>query len=172
MTSISLNKVIGESFLLGDEVNTDIHCSNKYQPGKDIQFMSKIAFNELSPGLATRITNTGGGILVAGDNFGINSSREQAVQIMLLMNIKGIVAKSFGRQFFRNAINNGIPLMECDTSNIEGGTLLEINFRTGCINSLNKIPIKALPLPNEIIKIIELGGLIPFLKKHPNWNFQ
>ena len=109
--------------------------------------------------------------MVAGENFGINSSREQAVQIMLLMNIRGIIAKSFGRQFFRNAINNGIPILECDTSTIKSGEHLEINFRTGCISPLNGIPIQTLPLPSEITNIIELGGLLAFLTAHPNWNF-
>ena len=171
MTSMPLSKVIGEAFILGDDVNTDIHCSNKYQPGKDMQFLSTVAFNEVSPGLATRIADSHGGILVAGENFGINSSREQAVQIMLLMNIRGIIAKSFGRQFFRNAINNGIPILECDTSTIKSGEHLEINFRTGCISPLNGIPIQTLPLPSEITNIIELGGLLAFLTAHPKWNF-
>lgn len=171
MSSSSLTQLSGKACVLGDNINTDVHCSSKYLPGKDAQAVSKIAFEQVSPGFATKAQKLGNGVLVAGANFGINSSREQATHILLLMNIRVILAKSFGRQFFRNAINNGIAVLECDTTNILEGDDLVIDFYAGSICSANGFTLQAKPLPREIMKIIELGGLIPFLQKHPDWNF-
>ena len=87
------------------------------------------------------------------------------------MNIRVILAKSFGRQFFRNAINNGIAVLECDTSQILEGEDLAIDFYAGTVGSSSGLRLQAKPLPREIMKIVELGGLIPFLQKHPDWSF-
>ncbi len=161
----------GAAFKLGDDVNTDINCSNKYLPGKDIAYVAAHAFDALAPTIASDIAAAGGGILVAGDHFGINSSREQAVHVMRAMNVRAIVARSFGRQFFRNAINNGMPLFECDTSHIQAGQLLEIDFSQGTLKVDAQVAQTAVPLPTEILAILSMGGLIPFLQKYPDWNF-
>ena len=171
MSKSDLSFVQGEAFLLGDHVNTDLHCSGKYLPNHSAESIAKVAFDKLSTGLATKIAAANGGILVAGDSFGINSSREQAVHIMRMMNIRGIIAKSFGRQFFRNAINNGMPVLECDTSTLLNGELLNVNFINGTITRANLSTLDAPPLPKEIIRLIEFGGLIPLLKEHPDWKF-
>ena len=163
--------ISGVAFVLGDDVNTDINCSNKYLPGKDVAYVAAHAFEQLAPTLATDIAISRGGILVAGAHFGINSSREQAVHVMGAMNVRAIVAQSFGRQFFRNAINNGMPVFECDTSAIQNTDQLAIDFSAGTI-SLNAQPLhRSPPLPAEILAILSLGGLIPFLQKYPDWNF-
>jgi 3-isopropylmalate/(R)-2-methylmalate dehydratase small subunit len=160
----------GNTFLLGEEVNTDINCSSKYLPGKDSEYVSTVAFDKLEPGFAQGVIANGGGILVAGKNFGINSSREQAIHVLHLMNIKCILAPSFGRQFFRNAINNGLPIIECDTSDIQAGEILKVDLQLGqVISKAHKIPFT--PLPQEILKIIQMGGLLNFITKHPDWNF-
>lgn len=171
MNKADLSSVQGETFLLGDHVNTDLHCSGKYLPNQSVDSIAKVAFDQLSPNFASKIASANGGILIAGDNFGINSSREQAVHIMQIMNIRGIIAKSFGRQFFRNAINNGMPVLECDTSTLLQGEFLNVNFASGEIKRTNLSTLEAPPLPLEIIKLIEFGGLIPFLKEHPDWKF-
>ena len=160
----------GKTFLLGEEVNTDINCSSKYLPGKDSEYVSTVAFDKLEPGFAKGVIANGGGILVTGKNFGINSSREQAIHVLHLMNIKCILAPSFGRQFFRNAINNGLPIIECDTSNIQAGENLRVDLQLGKVVS-NANEISFTPLPQEILKIIQMGGLLNFIKKHPDWNF-
>jgi 3-isopropylmalate/(R)-2-methylmalate dehydratase small subunit len=90
---------------------------------------------------------------------------------MKIMNIRGIIAKSFGRQFFRNAINNGMPVLECDTSALLDGETLKVDFSTGKITRSDLSTLAAPPLPKEMIKLIEFGGLIPFLKEHPDWKF-
>ena len=166
-----MNPILGKAFLLGDEVNTDIHCSSKYAPGKDSEYISTIAFDKLSPGFAASIRQNHGGIIVAGENFGINSSREQAIAILHLMQVKCILAPSFGRQFFRNAINNGLAILECDTSSISAADDLSVDLASGLIKITGKANVQANLLPKEVIKIISMGGLIPFLNAHPDWNF-
>lgn len=161
----------GQAFCLGDEVNTDINCSSKYAPGKNNEAISKVAFDALSPGFAARLQSSGGGIIVAGENFGINSSREQAVAILHLMKVRCILAPSFGRQFFRNAINNGLAILECDTHSIKDSDHLEIDLSKGLVKIHQTATIQGTTLPKEILQIISMGGLIPFLNVHPDWNF-
>jgi 3-isopropylmalate dehydratase small subunit len=112
-----------------------------------------------------------GGIIVAGANFGINSSREQAVHILHLMKVKCIVAPSFGRQFFRNAINNGLPIIESDISQIHANDELTIDLYHGTVSASSGLQLSVKPLPQEILKIIEVGGLLNFITQHPDWNF-
>jgi 3-isopropylmalate/(R)-2-methylmalate dehydratase small subunit len=171
MAITNLHNTPARSYLLGDDVNTDLHCSSKYLPGKSTEYIAGVAFEELSPGIAKIISGAGGGFLVAGHHFGINSSREQAVHVLRMMGVKGIVAKSFGRQFFRNAINNGLPVLECDTSSINDGDLLTVDFASGMVRTQNGSSIQGLSLPKEILSLIDAGGLIPFLKNNPLWNF-
>ncbi len=158
----------GKSHLLADNINTDIHCSSKYHPGRDNTFVAQHAFEQLSPGFAARFAR--GGIIVAGRNFGNNSSREQAVHILRLLGVGAIVAASFGRQFFRNCINNGLPVVECDVSGVLEGDEIEIDLAGGRV----AVPARGIvrevpPLPAEIQAILASGGLIPFLKAHPDW---
>jgi 3-isopropylmalate/(R)-2-methylmalate dehydratase small subunit len=171
MGVIDMQAVRGTAYLLGDHVNTDLHCSGKYLPGKSVEQIAEIAFEGVSPGLAKRMMSSGGGILVAGENFGINSSREQAVQVLKMMNVRGIIAKSFGRQFFRNAINNGLAILECDTSSIKERVNLAIDFQGGLVSLVDGSTLQANKLPPEILALVECGGLIPFLTKHPDWKF-
>ena len=171
MKAIDLHNMTAKAFVLGDDVNTDLHCSSKYLPGKSMEYVASVAFEQLSPGIAKQIAKSGGGILVAGENFGINSSREQATHILQLMQVKGIIAKSFGRQFYRNAINNGLPILECDISQIKNGEELSVDFSRGEIRTAGGALLQAKALPAEILSLIEAGGLIAFLKDNPDWNF-
>ena len=163
--------ITGQAFVLGDDVNTDIHCSNKYLPGKDPEYVAAHAFEQLAPALASEIALQGGGILVAGEHFGINSSREQAVHVLKIMNVRAIVAKSFGRQFFRNAINNGMPVFECDTASLVAGEPLTLDLNSGLIRYGAGGALSTQPLPGEILAILRMGGLIPFLQRYPDWRF-
>src|SRR5687768_18613617 len=104
--------ITGAARLLPDGINTDVHCSAKYMPGKDTAYIAQHAFEQIAPDFVSRIGP--GDIIVAGRNFGINSSREQAVHALRLMGIAAVVSLAFGRQFFRNAINNGLPVVEAD----------------------------------------------------------
>jgi 3-isopropylmalate/(R)-2-methylmalate dehydratase small subunit len=87
------------------------------------------------------------------------------------MGVKCILAPSFGRQFFRNAINNGLPIIECDTAEIYASEVLDIDLTLGTVRSSSGKEMSFLPLPQEILKIVEVGGLLNFITKHPDWNF-
>ncbi len=110
-------------------------------------------------------------MIVAGKNFGINSSREQAVHIMRTMGVAAIVAQSFGRQFFRNCINNGLPAVECDISGIADGDEIAIDLAAGSVTlAARGIKRTVAALPPAVQRILAEGGLIAFLQKHPDWN--
>lgn len=164
-----MNIIKGSARVLGDEISTDIHCSSKYLPGKDTAYIAQCAFEQVSPGFAKDFRK--GDVLVAGKNFGINSSREQAVHVMRLMGVAAIVAPSFGRQFFRNAINNGLAVIECDTGGIIAGDAVEIDPVAGRVAvAARGISHAVPPLPAAVQALLQAGGLIPFLQQHPDWN--
>jgi 3-isopropylmalate dehydratase small subunit len=161
-------EIQGVAHLFGDDVNTDIHCSNKYMPGKDMEYVARHAFENLDSEFLKRFKR--GDVIVAGKNFGNNSSREYAAQTMRLMGVAAIVAQSFARQFFRSAINNGLPVIECQTEGIATGDLIEVFLVTGRIQVAAKhIRRHGVPLPIEILAIIRAGGLLPYLKENPDW---
>ena len=163
-----MNNLRGAARLLPDEVNTDLQCSAKYMPGKDTAYIAQHAFESIAPGFVARFR--AGDVIVAGRNFGINSSREQAVHVLRLLGVAAVVAPAFGRQFFRNAINNGLPVVECDVSGIAEGDALEIDLSDGIV----RVPARGIertfpPLPAAMQSLLAAGGLIPFLHAHPDW---
>jgi 3-isopropylmalate dehydratase small subunit len=159
----------GHARLLGAEINTDINCSSKYLPGKDDIYIAQHAFDNVAPGFAGRCK--AGDVIVAGKNFGINSSREQAVHILRTMGVAAIVAQSFGRQFFRNTINNGLPAIECDIAGIADGDEIEIDLARGTVAvTARGISRNVAVLPPAVLRILGEGGLIAYLQKHPDWN--
>jgi 3-isopropylmalate dehydratase small subunit len=163
------SRIAGRARILPAEINTDINCSSKYLPGKDNAYIAQHAYENVAPGFAARFEP--GDVIVAGKNFGINSSREQAVHIMRLMGAAAIVAPAFGRQFFRNAINNGLPVVECDIDGIADGDHIAIALDAGTVEvSARGIARKVPALPPAVQRILAEGGLIPFLQKHPDWN--
>jgi 3-isopropylmalate dehydratase small subunit len=168
MDATNLVTIRGRGHLLGDEVNTDIHCSSKYLPGRDNAYIAAHAFEQLVADFPGRFR--AGGVIVAGRNFGINSSREQSVHVMRAMGVAAIVAASFGRQFFRNAINNGLPAVVCDVVRLADGDEIEIDLAGGVVAvPARGMSHRAAPLPPEMMAILAAGGLIPYLKAHPGW---
>jgi len=166
MSSINIQ---GRARLLGAGINTDINCSSKYLPGKDNAYIAQHAFENVAPGFAARLQ--AGDIIVAGENFGINSSREQAVHIMKAMGVAAIVAPTFGRQFFRNAINNGLPVVECAIAGIADGDEIAIDLALGnVVVAARDIKRTVAVLPPAVQRILAEGGLIAYLQKHPDWS--
>jgi 3-isopropylmalate dehydratase small subunit len=107
-------------------------------------------------------------MIVAG-SFASNS-RASNRHIMRLMGVAALVARSFGRQFFRNTINNGLPAVECDIAGIAGGDEIEIDLAAGRVRIPARGIERAVPLlPPAVRQILAEGGLIPFLQKHPDW---
>ena len=168
MADAAFGVLHGRVYRLGDDVNTDLHCSGKYLPGMNEEAIAAQVFEAVAPGFAARFV--AGGVIVAGPHFGINSSREQAVHILRRIGVAAIVAPSFGRQFFRNAINNGLPVIECDVAGIAEAEPIEIDL--GAQNL--RLPAQDLTrrlaaLPDAIRAILREGGLIAFLRKYPDW---
>ena len=167
-----MNSIIrGTGRLLPEEINTDVHCSAKYMPGRDTAYIAQHAFERIAPDFVSSLRP--GNIIVAGRNFGINSSREQAVHAMRLLGVAAVVSPAFGRQFFRNAINNGLPVVECDIAGIEQGDVVQVDLSAGTVS----VPARGIecafaPLPSAIQALLAAGGLIPFLQAHPDWRLQ
>ena len=127
--------------------------------------MKQYGFSPLRPELAAQIKP--GDIIVAGKNFGCGSSREQAPEIIKALGIQCVIAKSFARIFYRNAINVGLPILECKEASqkIENGDKVEIDFDTGKITNVTKgETYQAEPFPEFIQNIINKGGLINSIK--------
>jgi 3-isopropylmalate dehydratase small subunit len=165
---MSKDWIRGRVYLLGHDVNTDLNCSGKYLPGKDEAFIAAQAFEAVSPGFAARFV--AGCVIVAGKHFGINSSREQAVHILRRMGVSAIVAPSFGRQFFRNAINNGLPVLDCAIAGLADGDDISIDLAAPVLQvQAKQISRPLAAVPQAIRAILQEGGLIPFLKKYPDW---
>jgi len=158
----------GRVHLLGENINTDLNCSSKYLPGKDNAYVAQRAFEQVAPGFASRFAP--GDVIVAGRNFGINSSREQAVHILRLMGVAAIVGQSFGRQFFRNTINNGLPAIECEIAGIAAGDEIAIDLAAGQLTvAARGISRTVAALPPAVQQILAAGGLIAYLREHPDW---
>lgn len=158
----------GRVRILGEDINTDVHCSSKYMPGKDAAYVAQHAFEQLVPGFAKNFGK--GDVIVAGRNFGHNSSREEAAQVLRTLGAVAVVSPCFGRQFFRNAVNNGLPLIECDVSGIEAGDEIEIDLDAGRLAAPARgIERRFTPLAPQMQALLAAGGLIPFLQRYPDW---
>jgi len=156
-----------KAFKFGDDINTDYIISGKYKfKSNDMVEMAKYAMEELDPHYYARVSPEGG-ILVAGSNFGCGSSREQAPMVLIHSNTRAIVAKSFARIFFRNAINTGLPVVECDTDRINESDDIVLDLEGGIIKNLTTgedIPFA--PLPPVMAKLLADGGLVAHFRKY------
>ncbi|MCL5986070.1 MAG: 3-isopropylmalate dehydratase small subunit [Actinobacteria bacterium] len=150
----------------GNDINTDYIISGKYKfKTLDMNELAKHIMEDVHPNFYDELT--GRDIIVAGKNFGCGSSREQAPLALKFAGIKGVVAKSFARIFYRNAINIGLPLIECDTTDIEEGDELRIDLKNGEVMNLTKSrTIKISPLSEAMFGILSEGGLVNYLKNH------
>jgi 3-isopropylmalate/(R)-2-methylmalate dehydratase small subunit len=155
------------AFKYGDDINTDYIISGKYKfKSADMEAMAIHAMEELDPDYHAKV-KPDGGFLVAGRNFGMGSSREQAPLVLIHSNTKAVLAKTFARIFFRNAINTGLPVVECDTDLIDDGDDLEVDLETGVVRNTTKgIEIPFPPLPPVMATLLADGGLVEHFRKH------
>jgi len=153
-----------KTWKFGNDVNTDLITPGRYTITTDKTKLGKIAFIEYRPEFSKEVKS--GDIIVAGKNFGCGSSREHAPVAIKAAGVSAVLAKSFARIFFRNAINIGLPLFVCEEiDRIDDGDLIEIDFETGRIYDKTKdLILRAKPLPKFIQKIVEKGGLVNFLR--------
>ncbi|NPV29022.1 MAG: 3-isopropylmalate dehydratase small subunit [Firmicutes bacterium] len=160
----------GRAHRFGDDINTDYIISGKYKfKTLDMKELARHVMEDLDPDFARKVQP--GDFVVAGRNFGCGSSREQAPLALLHAGVGAVLASSFARIFYRNAINTGLPVVECDTSRIDGGDELIVDLEKGVIKNLTKqeeIPIK--PLPPFMLKVLADGGLVPHFRKYGTFN--
>jgi 3-isopropylmalate/(R)-2-methylmalate dehydratase small subunit len=113
-----------------------------------------------------------GDVIVAGKNFGAGSSREHAPTVIKMLGVSAIVAESFARIFYRNAINIGLPLLICDTSSIKDGDLIEVDLQGSTVRDLtNGVEMRFKPLSEEMLKILSEGGIVNYVKKYGDLKF-
>lgn len=153
----------GRVWLLDDDIDTDIIIPTDYLALKTIDDMKEYAFSPLRPELAGQIAP--GDILVAGKNFGCGSSREQAPEIIKALQVKCVIAKSFARIFYRNAINNGLLLIENPDLHDAVSEGDEIKVRVGeyILHQDRQYPIAS--LPDNLLEILSAGGLVQAMRK-------
>ena len=156
----------GKAHKFGDDINTDYIIAGKYKfKTLDMKELSKHLMEDLDPDFTNKISP--GDFIVAGRNFGCGSSREQAPLVIKHAGIGAVIAKSFARIFYRNAINTGLPVVECDTSGIDPGDQLRVDLGSGVIRNVTKgleIPIR--PLPQTMLEVLSEGGLVSYFRKH------
>lgn len=156
----------GKVWKYGDNINTDVIFAGKYTyTVTERKDMAQYAFEDLDPEFKANVKP--GDIIVAGKNFGCGSSREQAVIALKEAGVAAIIAPSFARIYFRNAINEGLPTLENSEAidHINHGDEITVDLDKGEIITADGKTFKFPPLPAEVMKIMTAGGLVPYLKE-------
>ena len=150
--------------VFGDDVNTDyIITSRRKRESLDPRVLRAYVFETLDPAFAAGVRP--GDVIVAGRNFGCGSAMEVAVTALLGAGIRAVLARSFSRTYYRNAVNNGLTPLVCDTSGIGEGDTLEIQA-AGVRNLSTGALLAAEALPAIMRDIIDAGGLVGYIRKH------
>ncbi|MEE9275423.1 MAG: 3-isopropylmalate dehydratase [bacterium] len=156
-------KIRGRAFCFGDDVSTDVHLSVKYRPpGATLEDLKRDAFKDLDPGFASAVR--AGDVVVAGVNFGLVSSRADSALVLRELGVSCVLARSFGHMFYRNALNMGLPAIECDTGAISAGDEVEVEPEAGVVRVRDET-ISFPPFPPTLWSMLQAGGIIPFLKQ-------
>jgi 3-isopropylmalate dehydratase small subunit len=158
------HRVGGSCVVFGDNVNTDVIIPGRYLVSIDPAELAPHAFEPLGPQVQERVRD--GDVIVAGTNFGCGSAREQASTCLIGAGIKAVVAVSFSRVFFRNAINTGLVAAECPEAAraAADGAELWVDYQAGTVE-VGDERYSFTPYPPNLMAILESGGLIPYLMK-------
>jgi 3-isopropylmalate/(R)-2-methylmalate dehydratase small subunit len=158
----------GRARRLGDCVNTDyIISSSRKKESLEPDELKSWLLEAVDPGYAASVEP--GDMLVAGEAFGCGSAMEVAVTVVKAAGIRAVVAQSFSRTYYRNAINNGLIPVECDTSGIQEADRLVLHLDAGRVvvsNETADTRIGAKPIPPFVFRILEAGGIVPYLRVH------
>ncbi len=156
----------GKAFKFGNDVSTDHITAGRYAHLRNnIPELAKHVMEDADPTFASRVGS--GDFIVAGSNFGLGSSREHASLVIKEAGVSAVLAKSVARIFFRNATNQGLPVLLCDTSKINEGDDLEIDLAAGTIkDATNGNQLTFGKIPEVMLRILNEGGLIPYIKKY------
>jgi len=159
--------VTGRARVFGDDINTDyIIASRHKRESLDPQVLRRYLFEEIDPNFAASLEPSD--LIVAGKNFGCGSAMEVAVTAVLGAGIKAVLARSFSRTYFRNAVNNGLLPLICDTSLIREGDRLAIDTSNGLTirNETTGESTDAAPVPQIMMDILKSGGLVPYFRRY------
>ena len=156
----------GRAFKFGDSISTDhIIPGRWFHLRSNLPELAKHVLEDIDPDFVSKVKP--GDFIVAGKNFGLGSSREHAPLVIKMAGIRGILAKSAARIFFRNAINLGLPVLICDTDKIDDGDDLEIDLAGSGVRDLtNGNQLSFGKIPEVMLHILEEGGLVPYIKKY------
>lgn len=157
----------GRVWKFGDDINTDILAPGAYIK-LPIKELASHCLESVDPSFTSRVCE--GDIVVAGNNFGMGSSREQAAQVLKELGITAIIAASFGGIFYRNAFNLGLPaIISKDVTRISTDHQIELDLETGRIfNITTGQNLVGEIIPGNLLTLIEAGGLVPYLKNSLN----
>lgn len=156
----------GKAHKFSDDISTDYIISSKYK-GKLLDFREMAAhlMEDLDPEFVRKIS--AGDLIVAGTNFGCGSSREAAPRVIKAAGIGCVIATSFARIFYRNAINVGLPVVQCNTRRIDAGDELEVDLSTGVVvDKTKELTLESRPLPAIMLRILADGGLEEHIIRH------
>ncbi|MBI2858017.1 MAG: 3-isopropylmalate dehydratase small subunit [Chloroflexi bacterium] len=156
----------GRAFKFGNDISTDLIVPGRLAHLRsNLPELAKHVLEDADPTFAARVKP--GDFVVGGSNFGLGSSREHAPLVLKMAGVSAILAKSAARIFFRNAINQGLPVLICDTDKIADGDELEVDLATGAIKDLtNGAVLTSGKIPPVMLRILEQGGLIPYVQKY------
>jgi len=156
----------GKAFKFGDNISTDHIIPGRYAHLRsDLPELAKHVMEDADSTFVEKVKS--GDFIVAGKNFGLGSSREHAALVIKMAGVSAILAKSVARIFFRNAINQGLPTLICDTDKIDAGDKLEVNLAGGIITDLTKgVQLTFGKIPKVMLDILNEGGLIPYIDEH------
>lgn len=160
-------KVTGKVFKYGDNIDTDVIIPARYLNTTDHAELASHCMEDIDRDFIKNVLP--GDIIVAGRNFGCGSSREHAPIAIKASGISCVIAKSFARIFYRNAINTGLAILECEEAaeRVESGDTVEVDFDSGVITNLTKNKTyKTQPFPEFIQRIIDAGGLLKTIKNN------
>lgn len=162
----------GKAWKFGDDISTDLIAPGRYfHLRSNLPELAKHVLEDADPQFASKMNK--GDFVVGGNNFGLGSSREHAPTIIKLAGVSAVLAKSFARIFFRNAINVGLPVLICETDKIDQEDSLEVDLAKGTIKNLIKgIELKFSPLPQVMITILNDGGLAAHIQKHGDFKLE
>ncbi len=157
---------MGKAWKFGDNISTDLIAPGRYfHLRSNLPELAKHVLEGARPEFASLVQS--GDFVVAGENFGLGSSREHAPVIIKLMGTKAVLAKSFARIFYRNCINIGLPAITCNTDEIDEGDELLLDMEKGVITNKTKgEEITFPPLPAVMNRILQEGGLVAYIKEH------
>ncbi len=156
----------GRAFIFGDDISTDhIAPGRHFHLRSNLPELSKHVLEDVYPDFYEKISP--GDFIVAGNNFGLGSSREHAPRIIKIAGVGAVIAKSFARIFFRNAINVGLPVIMIDTEKIEEGDELTVDLDSGIFRNVTKdFELEFPPLPQVMQTILKDGGLVSHINQH------